>query len=295
MKKLWDDPTVVPEGGDDPAAALARAVAVDDPQCAAYLTRRGVPVEVARAAGVRFAPSFDRRAAVLAPMRRRDGELAAVTARYLTTIRGQEKILTVGHEGGVFTVLDGLAADPLLLVEGVFDALSLAACGVPCVATIGRYVGWLEDVGVGRTVLLGFDGNKVGDHAARYYKDRMTGADCHRLRPPLVLQGLERRARQAGRHGTTRWLAAAMPQRTTAGLGPDPMHDLIRFGEITLDTIGSAAVAPAAGSASILDALAPATAAAPPTSPPTSRCAGPAPRHWSAPRGRTSCAAATAT
>ena len=33
------------------------------------------------------------------------------------------------------------------------------------------------------------------------------------------------------------------------------MHDLICFGEITRDTIGSAAVAPVAGSASILDAL----------------------------------------
>jgi Toprim-like len=220
VKKLWDDPTVDPESGDDPATALAESLGVAEPPCAAYLSRRRIPLEVARAAGVRYAPRFAGRAAVLAPMRRRDGELAAVTARYLTTVRGQEKILTVGHEGGVFAVLDGLRADPLVLVEGVFDALSLAVCGVSCVATIGRYVAWLAEIATGRMVLLGFDGNKVGDHAARYYQDRMPGADCRRLRPPPSSKDWSAAVGKLGAAGLTRWLATAVPQPTTAGVSP---------------------------------------------------------------------------
>jgi len=220
VKKFWDDPTVDPLSGDDPATALVTSLAVDEPPCAAYLTRRWIPLEVARTAGVRYAPSFAGRAAVLAPMRRRDGELAAVTARYLTTVRGQEKILTVGHEGGVFSVLDGLWADSLVLVEGVFDALSLAVCGVPCVATIGRYVAWLAELAAGRAVLLGFDGNKVGDHAARYYKDRMAGVDCRRLRPPPSCKDWSAALGKLGAAGLGRWLAAAMPQPATASARP---------------------------------------------------------------------------
>jgi len=211
MKKLWDDPPVVPDSGEDPAAALAKALAVDDPQCAAYLARRRIPLEVARAAGLRFAPCFDGRPAVLAAMRRYDGRLAAVTARYLSTVRGQEKILTVGQAGGVFAVLDGLRADPLLLVEGVFDALSAAVCGVACVATIGRYVDWIPDLAAGRTVLLGFDGNKVGDHAARYYKDRMPHSTCRRLRPPPSCKDWSSALAKRGAGALTQWLACAMP------------------------------------------------------------------------------------
>jgi hypothetical protein len=217
MKKVWDDPPVVPDTGEDPAEALARARAADDPQCLEYLARRRIPLEVAQAAGIRFSPSFNGRPAVLAAMRRQDGDLVAVTARYLYHVRNQEKILTVGKAGGVFSVLDGLRADPLLLVEGVFDALSVAACGYPSIATIGRYVDWMPDFAAGRTVLLGFDGNKVGDHAARYYSDRMPGSDCRRLRPPPSCKDWNAALGKRGLETLRKWLASTMtlPQKTT--------------------------------------------------------------------------------
>jgi Toprim-like len=219
MKKIWDDPPVVPDTGEDPAEALARAQDVDDPRCAEYLKRRAIPLKVARAAGLRYSPSFDGRPAVLAAMRKPDGELVAVTARYLSTVRNQEKILTVGRPGGVFAVLDGLRTDPLLLVEGVFDALSVALCGYSCVATIGRYVDWVPDFAAGRTVLLGFDGNKVGDHAARYYKDRMPGSICHRLRPPYSSKDWSAALKKRGRGDVARALAGA---GAAAGPSPEP-------------------------------------------------------------------------
>jgi len=210
MKKLWDDPTVVPESGETPAAAWEKAGAVDDPRCAAYLERRRIPPDLARAAEIRFSPRFDGRPAVLAAMRQSDGRLVAVTARYLTTARHQEKILTVGDAGGVFAVLDGLRADPLLLVEGVFDALSVALCGHPCVATIGRWVEWIPGFAVGRTVLLAFDGNKVGDHAARYYQDRMPGSACRRLRPPPKCKDWSSALAKLRLAGLKHWLAGAL-------------------------------------------------------------------------------------
>jgi Toprim-like len=207
MKKLWDDPAVVPDTGEEPAAAFAAALEADHPRCAEYLHRRRIPLKVALAAEIRFSPSFTRRPAVLAAMRHHDGNLRAITARYLSTTRDQEKILTVGHAGGVFAVLEGLRADPLLLVEGVFDALSVAACGYSAVATIGRYVDWMPDFAAGRTVLFGFDGNKVGDHAARYYKDRMPESTCRRLRPPARCKDWSSALSKRGQSTLRKWLA----------------------------------------------------------------------------------------
>jgi Toprim-like len=209
MKKLWDDPVVVPDTGETPAEALAGARGLDDPWCLAYLERRRIPLAVAEAAGLRFTPSFNGRPAVLAAMRHHDGELRAVTARYLVTARDEWKILTVGHAGGVFAVLDGLRTDPLLLVEGVFDALSVALSGRPAVATIGRYVEWIPGFAAGRTVLLAFDGNKVGDHAARYYQDRMPESTCRRLRPPPQCKDWSSALAKRGLATLTQWLARA--------------------------------------------------------------------------------------
>jgi Toprim-like len=207
MKKLWDDPPAVPDSGETPAEALAAAQDLGDPRCLAYLERRRIPLAVAEAAGLRFAPSFNGRPAVLAAMHHHSGELRAVTARYLVTARDEWKILTVGHEGGVFAVLDGLQADPLLLVEGVFDALTVALCGRPAVATIGRYVDWIPGFAAGRTVLLAFDGNKVGDHAARYYQDRMPGSACRRLRPPPQCKDWSSALAKRGLSTLAQWLA----------------------------------------------------------------------------------------
>jgi len=48
-------------------------------------------------------------------------------------------MLTIGSGGGTASVLGGWQVEPLILVEGLFDALSLATCGWASVATVGRW------------------------------------------------------------------------------------------------------------------------------------------------------------
>jgi len=47
-------------------------------------------------------------------------------------------MFTVGPGGGVAASSAGWRSEPLILVEGVFDVLSLAVCGWDSVATVGR-------------------------------------------------------------------------------------------------------------------------------------------------------------
>jgi DNA primase len=103
-------------------------------------------------------------------------------------------------------VLDGLLAEPLVLVEGLFDALSLAAAGLPCVATIGRWVDWLPGLARGREVWLAFDGNRPGERSARGFAASLDGSHCRRLRPPGSRGDWNAAARKIGAASLTRWV-----------------------------------------------------------------------------------------
>ena len=137
------DPLCLPGTDLGPAPLLARALPLFGTRGQTYVEHRGVPVGVADNAGVRFDPDFAGRPAVLAPLRDQEMRLTSVHGRYLSTVRGQNKMLTVGPGNGVISVLDGERAEPIILVEGLFDALSLATCGWPALALIGRCVTWL--------------------------------------------------------------------------------------------------------------------------------------------------------
>ena len=67
--------------------------------------------------------------------------------------------LDVHHRTGrrPINTLGGWRADPAIVVEGIFDALSLASCGLASIATIGRWVPWLSEAFAGRTVWLAMD------------------------------------------------------------------------------------------------------------------------------------------
>src|SRR5262249_49263595 len=91
--------------------------------------RRGIPVDSAAAAGVRFAPDCAGRPAVVIGLHDNHDRLVFVHARYLEFGRYQDKMHTIGPGGGAISVLGGWRSDPLLIVEGLFDALSLAVCG----------------------------------------------------------------------------------------------------------------------------------------------------------------------
>jgi hypothetical protein len=184
MKHRFHDPPVLPGTALGPAECLARAQPLEATDGQAYVERRGVPVDIATAAGVRFDPNWAGRPAVLIALRDRDGEIRSAHGRYLHNVRGQDKMLTIGPGGGAISVLGGWRSDPLIVVEGLFDALSLAVCGHAAIATIGRDVPWLPSIAAGRAVHIAFDGNRPGEQEAARLATALVGARVHRL-PPL--------------------------------------------------------------------------------------------------------------
>jgi len=149
-----------------------------------YVEHRAIPVEVACEAGVRYIDDFGGRAAVVVPLYDNQDRLASLHGRYLEVSRGQDKMLTVGPGGGVINLLGGWRTEPLIIVEGLFDGLSLASCGIACVATIGRWVHWIPDVAAGREVWLAFDRSRSGDTEALSYSARMFRSSIRRMLPP---------------------------------------------------------------------------------------------------------------
>jgi len=206
------DPTRVPGTQEGPAERLARAQPVAGTPGEAYVERRGVPLAIAEAAGMRFDPDWHGRGAVLLGVYGQDGALTAVHGRYVSTLRGQDKMLTVGVGGGVCGVCGGggtgrdWRADPLILVEGVFDALSLAVCGWSSIATIGRWAPWLPAFCAGRVVWLAFDANGPGDREAVRYAERLAQAKVRRRRPPPHCKDWNTALVKRGRGDVTRWL-----------------------------------------------------------------------------------------
>jgi len=185
MKTLrFDDPLLMPKTGESPEQRFARAVPLAGTPGQAYVERRGVPVDVAEAAGLMFDIDFGGRPAVVFVMRDREGSLASLHGRYLNTIRGQNKMLTIGPGGGAASVRGGWQAEPLILVEGLFDALSLATCGWASVATVGRWAPWLPEVSAGRVTWLAFDAGRPGETEVMRYTQRLHKSCVHRLPPP---------------------------------------------------------------------------------------------------------------
>jgi hypothetical protein len=215
MIRATDVPRM-PGTGETAVERLDRSVDLANTRGQVYVERRGVPLRVAQAAGVRFDPDFNGRPAVLVPMREQDGSVLAVHGRYLHTVRGQDKMLTVGLSGGVVTGLAGWRAEPLIVVEGLFDALTLATCGWSSVATIGRWAAWLPDVAAGRVAWLAFDANRPGAKSFADWAERLHAADVRRLLPPPPSQDWSAALVSRGRAAVARWLVEHTGIRSAA-------------------------------------------------------------------------------
>lgn len=210
-----DDPPRMPRSGESPRELWARASALSCNAGADYVERRAVSLAVAAAAGVRFDANFGGRPAVLIAMRDADDAVIAVHGRYLHASRNQDKMLTVGAPGGVVGVLGGWRAEPLILVEGLFDALSLATCGSPCVATIGRSAPWLARVATGREAWLAFDKGRAGDLQALRYASLLGGSNVRRLPPPPRCKDWNNALRKRGAGAVGAWLRAHLASSGT--------------------------------------------------------------------------------
>ncbi len=202
----FNDPTCMPSTGLSPNQLLEHAVPLAGSAGQAYVERRGVPVAVAAAAGVCFDKNFGGRPAVLVALRDNKHRLTSVHGRYLNTVRGQSKMLTIGSGDGAISVLDGWHAEPLILVEGLFDALSLAACGWSAVAHIGRWASWLPEVTAGREVWLAFDASKPAEADVVRYTKRLQNARLRRVLPPPRCKDWNTALHKRGPATLTRWL-----------------------------------------------------------------------------------------
>lgn len=205
----------MPGTGEGPGERLARAEPLAGTPGESYVERRGIPRNVADAAGVRFDRDFGGRPAVLVAMRDEKDTLVAVHGRYLHVVRGQNKMLTVGPGGGTVSLLGGWREDPLILVEGLFDALSLATCGWGTVATIGRWAPWLPEVSAGRVVWLGFDASRSGETEVARYTRLLCTSDLRRLPPPPRCKDWSTALVKRGRTAVTRWMHERLAARGT--------------------------------------------------------------------------------
>lgn len=211
LMRAFRDPPCMPGTLESPAERLARASLLGGTEGAAYVERRGVPAGVAEAAGVRYDASFGGRPAVLVGLRDRFDVLTSVHGRYLQHARGEDKMLTIGPGGGTIDVMEGWRAEPVILVEGLFDALSLATCGWAAVATIGRWAPWLAEAVAGKTVALAFDGNRPGDKEAARYAEWLRASRVLRLPPPGRCKDWNTALRKLGEGSINRWVRDRIP------------------------------------------------------------------------------------
>ena len=202
----FDDPVVRPGRGDSPTSLMSIGEPLVGTPGQEYVERRGIPLAVAESAGVVFHPNFGGRAAVLVPLKDKANGITSVHGRFLEVRGSQNKMLTVGIGNGTINVLGGWKADPFIIVEGLFDALSLATCGWSCVATIGRWASWLPEVAAGRIVWIAFDGTHSGERDFARYTALLAGAEVRRLAPPTRCKDWNTALVKRGAPAVTRWL-----------------------------------------------------------------------------------------
>ena len=192
--------------GETAKERLARALLLMGTPGQTYIEKRGIPVNVAHDAGVRFDPDWDGRPAVIVPMRDAEGQLCSVHGRYLTHTGQQNKMLTIGPGGGVISIREGWRAEQVILVEGLFDALSLALCGRSAVATVGRWAPWLPRACAGKLVWLAFDGNRPGEAETVRYQRELAHSQTKRLPPPGHAKDWNTALVKHGRAAMESWL-----------------------------------------------------------------------------------------
>lgn len=167
---------------------------------AAYLRDRGIDDDLAYEAGIRYADRFvveDREGSVwgraerciLFPFTDRAGQVVAINVRFIDVPSSDQKRKTVTlgpRNSGAVMVCDPLSRDPIVVVEGPIDALSLTMAGVPALALVGTAgTGWLPEACVLKNVAIALDNDERGDGGAERLRSILTpvGARMARWRP----------------------------------------------------------------------------------------------------------------
>lgn len=165
---------------------------------AAYLAGRGVPVDVAERAGVRYHPAWPgqvgdtlhRLPAVVFRVQDAEGRGVAAEGRWIAPPDPKDKARTYGPRGrGLFVATpNALDVDGVTVCEGAITALSMAACGFAAVSVCGQTAPpWLARSLALRTVFVAYDEGetKTETKAADLVRALVTvGARPYRLRLP---------------------------------------------------------------------------------------------------------------
>ena len=144
---------------------------------AVYLAGRGISLEIATAARVRFSPCFYGRPAVVFPVRDAAGELTAMNGRYVDgdyIVRKGERTKRLtgrtcnrfeqGLKRGIFATSGAWNAPVIVIAEAPIDALSLAMASIPSLALCGTSLReWMLPLLAWKSVYLAFDNDSVND------------------------------------------------------------------------------------------------------------------------------------
>ena len=175
---------------EDKARTLGYMAPECDSAAASYLRSRGISPMVPRLCDVRYHQNWlGSGEAVLFPILDMQGILVAAQGRFLHPQADQPKAMTVGPvKSGVFRTPFALAQTTVTICEAPIDALSLAICGVPAVATCGAKIfpDWLPGACVGKRVVIAHDPDKGGNEGAELLKAALVhvGIMPVRLTPP---------------------------------------------------------------------------------------------------------------
>jgi hypothetical protein len=188
MPSLYRDASRFPENSFDWQRAWKKSANLSDSPGAAYLQQRAIPAALARLAGVRYSPRWYRRPAVLFPICDQDGNLVAVSGRFIRERNGL-KTMTGGTKSlGVFSTPGAWKSKVIAVVEGPMDALSLAFCQLPAVAMMGTsWPEWLPEAIASKQVLIATDADTAGEEVAGRLLEALAADTPHgvRLRPPI--------------------------------------------------------------------------------------------------------------
>jgi len=199
----------------------APCVPVEAPEAepgATYLLSRGLPLDVAAGARVRYACDWYGRPAVVFPMQDAAGRLVAAEGRYTDGGTDPKGRSAGPKSSGVIVATPGaLDVAGLTICEGPITALSMAACGFPAVALGGQRAPlWLPRRLALRDVLIAFDEGeqRTEEKAADLAADlAAVGARPYRLRLPAgedVNDYLQRVGRETARATLTDVICRAL-------------------------------------------------------------------------------------
>ncbi len=140
----------------------------------AYLRKRGIPLDVARATGLGFAPRSTwphRRGKsqprIVAPLTAPDGTLLSLHGRATVLCDKRLRHDILPGAGGLFHVRS-LSEDSVILCEGIFDTLACLAAGRPAIGMCGLSLreAWWAQIPAPR-IILALDSDRAGQHRRR--------------------------------------------------------------------------------------------------------------------------------